>query len=404
MTTRDHVQVGDTWPAPPPTERLSWPGPTTHVYPMKPTDTIDADGTLHSGAFGRPKAAEHDEKIVIQWLDIDHRWVVRRVPAPSSAEASDRVPGKPALTEWRRGARRHQSEFREARGWPAGRAFVRGTTPTAYRPIGSRVNPDVAESLGCNFIGTGTVHETILAAVRHRLHPEHRERHETIDEERLWSDLLSSMPMCFNLLGPLWADPELVASVVTRWFPDSVLPDATLDVNFEWSPGRRDAEWLGDRTAFDAMIQVTTKDRRHLIGIETKYHEAAAATSRPAGTPIPARYLEVTEAAGLFSDASTPNSIWGTPLEQVWRDHMLALACRQHPHGWDDVTYVLVAPAGNPEWKPLVDDYVSLLRPEARSTIGYRSLESLLDDADDLLPHAAEFRDRYLAIHLADQA
>jgi hypothetical protein len=34
-----------------------------------------------------------------------------------------------------------------------------------------------------------------------------------LDERRLWCDLLSSMPLCFNLMGPLWADPTLATGV-----------------------------------------------------------------------------------------------------------------------------------------------------------------------------------------------
>jgi hypothetical protein len=274
-------------------------------------------------------------------------------------------------------------------GWPAGRQRVARTDPPEWRPIGSRVDRGFAKDTGCNFLGAD-----ILDAVTNRLRD--RQDHQTLDEERLWCDLLSSMPMCFNLFGSLWNQPELAAAAVGRWFPDLVLPGSNVTIHFEWSPGRRDAQWLGDRTAFDAMIEIVNPKRRHLIGIETKYHEYPNAVTHRKGPP--ARYLEVTSNGGLFSEVTARELVWGQPVEQIWRDHLLALACGQHPKGWDSIHYVLLAPASNPAWVPLVEDYVSLLQPGARGSIEHRSLESLLDAAGDLLPHAVAFRARYLEI------
>ena len=43
-----------------------------------------------------------------------------------------------------------------------------------------------------------------------------------IQEERLWGDLLSSQPMCFNLFGELAADLALATRTARAWWPGRV--------------------------------------------------------------------------------------------------------------------------------------------------------------------------------------
>jgi len=307
----------------------------------------------------------------------------------SADEKADRVPGDPAATRWRQAARGHQFAWRERHGWEPGEI----TTPREKRKSGNRVAERCVDGVACNFLSRHIAH-----AVQHRL--DHPQTYQTLDDYRLWHDLLSSMPMCFNLFGPLWHEPTLAAEAVARWFPELAQPGAPVTVHFEWSPGRNDPAWLGDRTAFDCMLEIGTGTDRTIIGIETKYHEYPMATSRKKTPTVPPRYLAVSARAGLFVDADQPQQIWGKKVEQVWRDHLLALACKQHDAGPANVRYLLVAPEANPAWKPLVDEYRALLQPDARGTVEYRTVESLLADASDVLPHANEFRARYLDVVL----
>jgi len=225
--------------------------------------------------------------------------------------------------------------------------------------------------------------------------------HQTFDSTRLHGDLLSSMPMCFNLFGPLWDDPELATAVTHRWFPDLCPVDAQVGVGFEWSPGRSDPKWLGDRTAFDAVLNIELDGERRLVGIETKYHEYPI--TEPVGRSPRQRYLDVTEQAGLFEGTEWLDKVWATDLEQIWRDHLLALACQQESADITAVRYVLVAPALNPPWALLAERYTGLLKPDARTTFEYVSLEALLAAASDLLPHSSEFRSRYLDVEVAQE-
>jgi hypothetical protein len=203
----------------------------------------------------------------------------------------------------------------------------------------------------------------------------------------------------------LWDDPDLASAVTHRWFPDLCPEDAGVEVLFEWSPGRADPRWLDDRTAFDAALLVRTSEGIRLIGVETKYHEypeREPLVRRRAGTEVTRvvkqRYRHVSAAAGLFARADAIEELWGTDVEQVWRDHLLALACQQESSAIIAVRYILVAPAQNPPWPNVAERYAALLSPAARPTFEYRTLHSMIDDAADLLAHATHFRRRYLDV------
>ena len=50
--------------------------------------------------------------------------------------------------------------------------------------------------------------------------------------------------------------------------------DCIVGIDFEYSPGRGDKRYLGDKSAFDVYIRYQTKNGgQGFIGIEVKYHE-----------------------------------------------------------------------------------------------------------------------------------
>ena len=65
-----------------------------------------------------------------------------------------------------------------------------------------------------------------------------------LHEERLWADLFSSMPMCFNQVGEVAADSSLANHAVRTWWPD--VPGTMSGVRFEHSRGRHNPEYLGN--------------------------------------------------------------------------------------------------------------------------------------------------------------
>jgi hypothetical protein len=297
----------------------------------------------------------------------------------------DRVVGDPASTAWKRHARWRQAIWRQARGFPVGAHPYRGGDASAV--VGSRMALDFAMSTGANFLTPGA-----LAATRKRL--SNPEPHQMLSAERLWADLLSSMPLCFNLFGDLDGDSAAAARAVNAWWPAA--PVGQVTVRFEHSPGRRDPTLLANRSAFDVAFEIETGDRtRAIIGVETKYHEHAKREPRPRDAVLQ-HYIEVTGQSGEFREGWQAALI-GTELQQIWLDHLLVLAMVQHPsRRWSWGRFVLVYPAENPSFARAVTAYRSVLR-EAAQTFEFRTIEGLLA-TPAALPVAvrAEFEGRYL--------
>jgi hypothetical protein len=311
------------------------------------------------------------------------------VPANGDARAShswfdvDRVSRDPASTAWKRLARLRQARWRESLGYPIGaHPYAGGDAST---PVGSRLALDFAKARGPNFLT-----QAALTSARHRV--ANPEPHQMLSEDRLWADLLSSMPLCFNLFGDLAADPEQAALAVRAWWPSAPLGAVT--VKFEHSPGRRKASFLGNRSAFDVAFEIDQGNGAHaIVGVETKYHEHAKAEASPRPAAL-ARYVEVTECSGAFVDGWRALLI-GTDLQQIWLDHLLALSMLQHPSGrWSWGRFVLVYPSENPSFRTTAAAYRCVLRNA--ETFEARTIEELVA-TPAALPGAtqAAMRDRY---------
>ena len=92
----------------------------------------------------------------------------------------------------------------------------------------------------------------------------------TLDRDRLMRNMLSSMPLCFNLFGYLRKHPAEAARGLAAVLDLDIVEN--LHIVVEWAPDP--AAHLNDRTAFDAFVAYRTGDgRRAFLGIETKYTE-----------------------------------------------------------------------------------------------------------------------------------
>lgn len=308
-------------------------------------------------------------------------------------EKVDAVSGEADVAAFKRRARLHQSQWREKRSIPPGSHPMRRVDDKHFRKhpriLGSRIELDRAYALGENFISTAA-----LEAVRFRLAA--KEPHQTLDADRLYSDLLSSMPMCFNLFGDLHADPGLATAAVRAWWPDT--PGEVSAVRFEWSPQRATpGRFLGNRSAFDVAFELDLGDGKHgLIGVETKYHENCRAEPSPDPSTRLPRYSEVAQQSGVFVDGAT-GLVIGTRLQQIGLDHLLALSMPvTEPERWAWVRFVLVHPEANPSYARASNEYRKLLSNQ--STFGTATIESLL--AAEVVPRSTTeaFAERYLRL------
>ena len=144
---------------------------------------------------------------------------------------------------------------------------------------------------------------------------------DRVEPFRLQHNMLSSQPMCFNLFGPLVLDHELASRLLTSLLGEAVV---VYDVRIEYSPAPA-SEYLDDRTSFDAFIAYRCSDGNGFVGIETKLTE-----------PFSQKHCD----GSAYRRWMTPGGPWLDPVSteaaaiahnQLWRDHLLAVALRDHP-------------------------------------------------------------------------
>lgn len=215
-------------------------------------------------------------------------------------------------TRFRRAARLLQCLWLRDRGIPTGH-HTRGEGDDAVTmELHSSLSRDASRA-GLNFMSP-----EIHAFCRRELIL--RESGASIDEERLFGNALSSMPMSYNLFAPMALDLNLATAVFKRLLPEFV--QEVTDFKFEHSPSRerKKGEWLEDGSAFDIAITVITREGEEgTIFIETKYSEDL---SGPAAR-LRDRYDDVSRASGLYVDPDS-SMLRSLALEQIWRLHMLS--------------------------------------------------------------------------------
>lgn len=207
-------------------------------------------------------------------------------------------------SRFRRAARLLQILWMRDQGIPNAAVEERGSH------LGSYLRADAAES-GRNFMSP-QIH---LLALRELLL---REEDAAIDEDRLITNALSSMPLVFNAFGPLALDTKLATAVFRQLLPQFV--HSVERIVFEHSPGRRDDRFLADRSAFDVAVHVTTPDgEAGIVYTEVKFSEEMAG-------PVARwreRYDQALKEVRLYKDPDSP-ILRSAPLEQLMREHALA--------------------------------------------------------------------------------
>ena len=167
-------------------------------------------------------------------------------------------------SDFQRRARILQSIWREEQGFSyqedldaKGQKYLRG----------SRLNMPEAKDLLLNFIT-----DRIQQVVRKEVCDQTASQGKLFGKPRIFENLLSSQPLCFNLFAELKLDIPLATDLVKELTSGRFCKVNSIE--FEFSPGRRDTKYLGDRSAFDVFIDCETKRGGHgFIEIEVKYHE-----------------------------------------------------------------------------------------------------------------------------------
>jgi hypothetical protein len=254
------------------------------------------------------------------------------------------------------------------------------------RPLGSRLPMPFAQDTLANYL-TETVRDVVRAEV---LDP-HKSAGKLYTQPRIFEDLLSSQPLCFNLFAELQRDLALAsrAFAVLLGQPDV----RVMGIEFEHSPGRGSERFTGDASAFDVFVRYEFgESARGFVGLEVKYAE----TMQQPPARHRARYEAVADAMGVFVPEARPR-LREAPLEQLWRDHLLAGSLLlDEASGFARGAFAVVYPSENVSVADAAQAYRGCLRDDA----GFRAwtLEELLDVfarcGDG--PWVGEVRGRYL--------
>lgn len=277
---------------------------------------------------------------------------------------------EPLDHRFRSAARLLQSMWRQDRELPIGSYMVNGKR----KKLGSRISAAAAKS-GANFMAPA-----IAVLVRREL--AYREPAALIDEGRLYGNLLSSMPLAFNLFGLPKLDLSFASRVLAELFPDLKGAEVRA-VLFEHSPGRGDPALTGDHSAFDVLLRYEKPNgTKGFVAIEVKYSESC---QEPAPTIRP-RYDDLAEASGLFVEPMKP-ALRTNPYQQLFREHLLAQAMLMRGDA-DEAKFVVIAPRLNALFGSAVAGYQAELKPAGEDQVGFASIT--LEDTIIALAMAGE--------------
>ena len=277
---------------------------------------------------------------------------------------------EPLDHRFRSAARLLQAMWREDRELPIGHYRIDGKR----KRLGSRISHAAAKS-GENFMAPA-----IAALVRREL--AYREPAAMIDEARLFGNLLSSMPLAFNVFGLLKLDLAFASRVLAELFSDLAGAQVRA-VLFEHSPGRGNPVLTGDHSAFDVLLRYEKPDEtRGFVAIEMKYSESC---QEPAPAIRP-RYDDLAEVSGLFVEPRKP-ALRTNPSQQLFREHLLAQAMLMRGDA-DEGRFVVIAPQLNTLVASAVAGYQAELEPAGEDQVRFASIT--LEDTIVALAMAGE--------------
>ena len=284
------------------------------------------------------------------------------------------------VSEFQRRARVLQSIWREEKGIPCGEH----TGPTGSRRLGSRLPMPWAQDTLANFIT-----ESVRTVVRAEVCDSVASKGKLYGKPRIFNDLLSSQPLCFNLFGELAGDLPLASTLVNE-LTHGRFTEVTA-IEFEHSPGRGDIRYLNDRSAFDVFLLCRTAGGGNgFLGIEVKYHENLIGTSGGHKK----RYDEVADLMGCFATDRTPLRL--SPLQQIWRDHLLA-GITLIEDEYDDGMFVMLYPRDNTHVSAALKGYrAQLTSAESFAPWTIEDVAAVLAD-NSRATWIGAFVDRYLA-------
>lgn len=281
-----------------------------------------------------------------------------------------------------------QGKFRESIGEEMGVGPFK-TSTTKYTNMISD-----GENSGKNFVDEYTFN---YAKMRVAL----KQKNETIEEFRLFNNLLSSQPMAFNLFCPLKqmlenGQEDVITKIITAVFPDMNIARVT-EIGLEFL--HTDVEnYLNDKTAMDAIIRfVDSENRPCFIAIEIKYTDTLGTNSaREKGTQK--KFIEELKFFSLETEEALINN--RKEISQIYRNFLLS-ECYRIKEGVHESYSIILSPENHPTTKTELLSLKEELLPEYQYKINSISLEQFVETIIENCPEDKSqpfiyFKNRYL--------
>ena len=133
------------------------------------------------------------------------------------------------------------------------------------------IHPIKKGEVVCNTLLNGQISQknflsqNIADAVQQTIQERREANSGILEEDRLFNNLLSSQPLCFNFFGELKMDTGFALRVLQQFWPKLT---EVKRVVFEFAPVEK---YTNDNSAFDVAFEVLADNQSGLIGLECKY-------------------------------------------------------------------------------------------------------------------------------------
>ena len=315
------------------------------------------------------------------------------------------------IKEFTQKCRELQGAYRERMGEPM------GVGP--WPPENKKSRPQINMLVDGKKTGKNFVNEFTFNYAKYRV--ENKQHNETIDEYRLFNNMLSSQPMAFNLFCPFRqmledGKVETVSNIFKAIFPDKHIGEVT-KVELEFLHTKIE-NYLNDCTAMDAIVHYKDTDGKPaFIAIETKYTDVLGENTSGRKT---AKYDEWIERIGMFKPDTEAELIRSAKaaktaknakelkqilkgmkvVTQIYRNFLLT-ECYGIKEGANRCYSVVLAPAQHPTTEHEVASLKDELKPEYQYKISALSLEDFIERTLKVCPEGDKapflyFKERYI--------
>lgn len=291
-----------------------------------------------------------------------------------------------------------QSYYRISQNEPCG--LTRTIIVTGYDANGKTIRKSVPKLYG-HILQNGLEQNKNFFFVETFEYAHHRVKFKTKDEtirvDRLFNNLLSSMPLAFNLFHPLMMMMEKHSDELTKMiqnvFPE--LPVSNINkIRIEFVPAPIQ-NYTNNKSAMDAAIEFSEKDgSSYIISIETKYTDELGQNKASDNLTL----LAIAKELNMFTEAGINKIAQG--CTQIYRN-FLSTEKYAAVHNLKDSHSIILAPENHPTTEKEMNSLLQVLKPEYHYKLKKYSLENFVKSLELNCPESFRlwldwFYDRYL--------